>query len=343
MPGVGISQLANYATERDMTLRGLPFLTLKEYLENAGISLSRYTTKEVKTELLRKGGLSRPYTTLDADKDSKMSAEIMKLADLPIEPVMAYFEHIDNIMNYNKPEVLVTLKRSLDVAKPKHPFEDDLKAVVSKTLPEDVLLSSYFGVRKDAGNTALDSYNGLFKQKSNLVVAGVLSEAAGNYLATPALIDNAKPTNAYDVVLSFLKRLPVKMTMGEFYLKMSPDAALKAMEACEAKYPYGGAISLEVLETRLRNAANCPNMKLRPTLLVGVGDYLEASVVGATELSFAPDGIPFLDVRSPFRDKNIIQFWAQYMVATRICTVSPTKFVCNQATNTMPTNLFGDY
>jgi len=267
----------------------------------------------------------------------------MKLADLPIEPVLAYFENFDNIMNFNKPEVAVLLGRPIDPSRPKHPFEAEIKGVVAQTLPEDVLLSAYFGVRKDGGTTALDTYNGIFKQKANLVVAGVLSEANGNYLPTGPLTEADRPTRAYDAIVDFLKAVPLTMKMGAFRLKLSLDAAQRAVMACEAKYPYSGPVTLAVLQDRLRSAAMCPGMALTPTFLVGSGDYLEASVDGATELSFAPDGSPFLDIRTPFRDKNVVQYWAQYLVATRISTISPKRFVCSQAVNTMPEKLFGDY
>lgn len=344
MPNVNVTGLAAYAAERDTTLRGLPYLKLLEVLAAAGIGLSRNETKQTITEMHRKGGVARPYTSADVDLDAKISPELMKLLEIPIDPVLCYFESFDDITNYDKPELAVHYGKKIDNKTYKHPWEQEIRNVVGITIPEDSLLGVYHAVRKNDGTTSLDTYNGLFKQRDNLIAGGYMSAAKGNYIATPALTDAAKPTNAWDVAVAFLKALPLKMKMGTFNFKMSLDAYLKIQEAWEAKFPYSaGSATIPLIEEKLRNAALCQNMQLKPTMLVGMGDYLEASTEDCMEFSFAPDGSPFLRIRDYDRNPNKIQFWAQYKCATRIRTYSPNKFVTNDKSNSMPANLFGDY
>lgn len=342
MPNVNIAGLSAYAAERDTTLRGLPFLLLVEELKAAGITLTRHGVKQTITEVQRKGGISRPYTSAGVT-DAKMSPELMKLMEIPIDPVLCYFESNDDITNYNKAEVAVNYGKVLDNKTFKHPWEQELKKVVATSIPEDALLSAYHGIRKDEGTTSLDAYNGIFKQKDNLIAAGYMSAGKGNYIATPALLEAGLATKAWTVAVDFLKALPLMMRRGSFNFKMSLDAVLKIQDACEAKYPYGGQVTQALLQERLRSATLCPGLNLMPTFLVGTGDYLEASVTDALEFSFAPDGSPFLNIRNIDRNPNIIQFWAQFMCATRINSYSAKKFACNDKVNTMPSSLFGDY
>jgi hypothetical protein len=343
MPNVNIAGLGAYAAERDTTLRGLPYLKLNEDLTAAGIGLSRYDTKHTINEMHRKGGVSRPYTSADVDLDAKMSPELMKLLEIPIDPVLCYFESIDDITNYDKAEVAVNYGRKLDNKTFKHPWEQEIRNVVAISVPEDALLSVYHGVRKDDGTTSLDAYNGLFKQRDNLIAGGYMSAGKGNYIATPALIEVGVATKAWTVAVEFLKQLPLAMKRGSFNFKLSLDACLKIQEACEAKYVYGGQVTQAILQDRLRSASMCPGLVLKPTFLVGTGDYLEASVDDALEFSFHPDGSPFLQIDKFGRNPNKIQFWAQYKCATRIRTFSSKKFVTNDKSNAMPSNLLGDY
>ena len=343
MANVNVAGLASYAAERDTTLRGLPYLKLLEELSAAGIGLSRNETKQTIAEMHRKGGLSRPYTSVSADLDAKISSELMKLLEIPIDPVLCYFESFDDITNYDKPELAVNYGKKLDNKTFKHPWEQEIRNVVGITLPEDSLLGVYHAVRKDDGTTSLDSYNGIFKQRDNMIATGYMSAGKGNYIATAALVEAGVATKAWTVAVEFLKQLPLSMKRGPFNFKMSLDACLKIQEACESKYVYGGQVTQAILQERLRAAAMCPGLVLKPTFLVGTGDYLEASVDVALEFSFAPDGSPFLKIRDYDRNPNKLQFWAQYKCATRIRTLSPKKFVTNDKSNTMPANLFGDY
>jgi hypothetical protein len=101
--------------------------------------------------------------------------------------------------------------------------------------------------------------------------------------------------------------------------------------------------SLEQMLDKLRSDANCPGLKFTTHEALGTGDKLMLIKPGLLHVGVNDDSdSQFVQVRTPYKDPNDVQFWIQAAFDTRIRDVHEKVFQTNEQQNT-GLSLAGDY
>ena len=209
---------------------------------------------------------------------------------------------------------------------------------------EDVIFSMFHGERSEAGTTPATAFNGFYTIYDMLVTAGEIAEAKGNLHTTGAFkAPVAGDSVAYDKLVAFVRAGHPLLRRGEVNLMASSDLIIKARDAFRNKTKNFEYATTEMMIERLRDDAQAPSLKLITHEALGTGDKLTLLKPGVLDFGMGDQGDKeFVQVRTPYKDPNIVQFWMEAAFDTRVNDVHAKMFLTNEQTSTA-VDLAGDY
>lgn len=338
MPTVDISSLAETAIRRQQDLKMLPYAVMKEVLGIHGINLlPGIQNKDVITSFYRKSAIMKPYATNVAISDSDLG----KAEESTLEVHKAYASVKDNIQNYKTtiigPDVLLGKNQSK-----KHPWEMTMLTAIVRTFGEDILDALFPAERDTSEQNPLGAFDGFDTLIDDKVSGGTISVAIGNQVNTstieaPADEDDFDPA---DQLLTFWRSAHPFLRQQKSLLLLPADIAYWYDDAYFNKYKHKPVVD-EFDRTVLHGTGGL--CKIVRSNIMGTGQRIILTVPG--NLDFGMDTISddtFVQVRNPYEDPNLVQFWIQGSYGCRIREVHPKVFQVNGGVPTANA-LSGDY
>ena len=341
-PLVSVASLTRVAAEYNDVLRALPAFQFSEVAQALALNILSVNGKHVQINPRRKAGLLKPYV---AGGDPAMQAEILKFYESVLEPKLVYGAADDNITNYREKKVLSNKGEKVDLQAKKHPLEFYIIKSMIESFGEDVIFNMFHGERSEEGTTPATAFNGFYTIYDMLVTAGEIAEAKGNLHTTGAFVTPASGTDtaAYDKLVAFVRAGNPLLRRGEVNLMASSDLIIKARDAFRNKTKNFEYATTEMMIERLRDDAQAPSLKLITHEALGTGDKLTLLKPGVLDFGMGDQGDKeFVQVRTPYKDPNIVQFWMEAAFDTRVNDVHAKMFLTNEQTSTA-VDLAGDY
>lgn len=339
---INISALKRAAEKYDDTLRKLPYLALTETLDSLDVNLLEVDGKDKIVVYHRKGGLAKPYTV--GASNAVVEGEIGKAIERILEPKECYTALKDHIMNYKNKRVISNKPEKVNNQSKAHPQELLILETKIRTVGEDILSALFFGVRNEEDLSPLGMFDGFNEQINKEITAGEISLAKGNLSETGAIETPADANDmaAFDKLVAFIRSAnPFLRRHGLLYI--TQDALFNAMDALGNKLKYKNALEQEVFLNHLRGITAAPGLRIITHESLGTGSRLVYTAPDNMDFGVGTMGDEqFVQVRSPYEDPNIAQFWMQWSAGTRITSIHPKTFLVNEQTNA-GVDLSGDY
>jgi hypothetical protein len=333
-----ISLLQETAIRYDKDLKLLPLMKLREELGRLGVTLyPNVQNKDVATHFERKGGILRPYST----SQDIANQDVGKALESILEVKTAYASVKDNIKNYQTIAVGPDNLLGKNISK-KHPWNVTMLWAIVATFGEDLLDSLFPGERNDAGTTPLAAFDGFDTKIDTLITSGSIAAAKGNYVSTDTITDpsDSSDTDAYDQLLEFWKSAHPSLRRANSRLLVPWDVYMAYNAAFFNKFKYNPQVD-EYQRTYLHGTGK--KCLIVPSDAMGTGDRVILTIAG--NLHFGMNSLSddqFVQVRDPYEDPNLKQFWIQGDYGTRILTVNEKVFQVNNGTP-VANSLSGDY
>lgn len=344
MGQINTTSLTRVAEQYDPVLRKLPFLVLNETLSAMGINLLEVAGKDVMMQFQRKRGIAQPYV-VTMSPDLTPSTEVGKIVERELETKECFAVLKDHIMNYKGKQILNSLDAQKVNNKLKtHPLEFLIIESKIRTIAEDIIDALFFAERDTTDKSPMGMFDGFFPKLAAEIAAGEISTGKGNMRNTDAIADpaDASDTDAYDILVDFIRGAhPMLRKNGVLYL--SETALFSAQDALGNLLKYKGMLEFDAFLMHLRGVTHSPNLQIVANGAFGTGSRLMLMKPRNLDLGIGTAGDEsFVQIRSPYEDPNILQFWTQWENGTRIQSIHPKEFMCNQRANTS-VEMSGDY
>lgn len=342
-PAINIDALKRYAEQYDPRLRKLPYVSLMETLDKIKVNLIPVDGKDKIVVYHRKGGIARPYHI--GAKNSVSEDELGKAFERVLEPKECYTALKDHIMNYRSKRVISNRPEKVNLQTKDHPLELQIIESKIQTVGEDILNALFFGTRNEDDKSPLGMFDGFNEQINKEITSGDIATAKGNLFATGAIETPSGDDDmeAFDKIVDFLRAAsPFLRQNGILY--MTQDTMFKAMHALGNKLKYKNSLEWEVFLNHLRGLTAAPKLEIIADPIFGNGSRLIYTV--PDNLDFGIDTMgdeQFVQIRAPYEDPNIAQFWMQWKAGTRVTSIHQKTFQVNDQTNTVADLLMGDY
>ena len=324
-------------------LRFLPYAMLSEVLAQHGINLKQVAYKDIVTNAERKGGLIKPYSVGMTIEDTD---EILKFNERTLEVHKAHLSMEENILSYRSAAILNNPQAGTGINQNKeHPLKDLIISNVVKTMTEDILDAMFFMERDTTDKSPFGIADGYFTIMDKDIVAGDISVAKQNLVATGAISapSTGTDTAAFDKVVEFVRAGNPFLLKMPSILVMNFATYNNVVDAYSNKIRYfSGDIGKETIE-RAINAKCNSKVTIVVSHYVGTGDRIFQSVPGNMDFGMNTFGDEaFIEVSRIKKDRNIVNYWAQFDVGARINNIHAKVFKVNDRTNTA-SQLSGDY
>ena len=343
---INIEGLSNAAQKYQPQLQTLPYMILEPVCQEMGINILEVKFKDTRTTYERKGALSRPYASSD-DPDTIVVSEIGKASERHLIVQPSVLPLVENIRNYREKKIVSLGDNGVDNQSKKHPQERLILESVIKTASEDIMSCIYPGQRDDANKSPIAMFDGFDKLVNDDIAAGAVTVAKGNFIE---LGDNPFPAPsgetdfvAYINLIIFIRSLnPYLRKNGMLYI---PDLALfNAQKALANKLRYKDVFSADVFLNYIRGEANAPRLTIKSHEMMGTGDRISCMMPGNMDLGLSTvSDHQFVQVRTPFKDPNLVQYWMQWDAGFRINNVHQKMFAVSDGTPEADLTLSGDY
>jgi len=333
---VNTDDLKNAAVTYDPILRELPYFVLNEIAKKLRINIIEVNGEHVLVNKRRKAGLIRPYTP---GLPLGNQQEIMKFFEAKLKPEKTYAELTDNVTNYDDVKIISAQGNFSDNKTKEHP----LKLIILKdtviSYSEDVAFNMWFAERDEAVASATTAFTGFFPRMDLLLAAGEISAAKDNLRNTGAIV----AATGYDQLVEFIATSNPLLRQANPILYTSEAPLDNALIQYADKVKSHTDPTIEDMIKKLRSDAKCPNLQVVTDPVLGSGDRLTLMLPGLLDLGVNKnaDG-QFVQVRTPYKDPNDVQFWIQASYDTRIRDIHPKLFRMNEQKNTS-VNYAGDY
>lgn len=335
MSAVNITGLQETAIKYQKDFKMLVYFVLAEELGKLGINLIQNVQNKITiTNFLRKHGIAKPYDAANVGN----SSEIAKVEEVTLQVEKAYASVKDSIQNYKTsvvgPDELLGKNKTK-----KHPWEKTMIQTIIKTFGEDTLDALFPAEYDKADQSPQGMFDGFETKIAAAIVSTAISVANGN-LYTSGVITNAViNTLAFDKMLAFyrtshphLRKVPSILMcsneMGDLY----DDAYFNRYNKDPKNDEFGRTI-LSGSNGKCK-IVRSPFMNGQRMILTVPGNFY----FGMDTMSDAE----FVQVRYPYEDPNLVQFWLQADFGTMISSFNEKVFRCNEQVLTA-TTLSGDY
>lgn len=338
MSTVDISLLAETAVRRQQDLKMLPYAILRETLGVHGINLlPGIQNKDVLTSFYRKQGIMKPYSTAVAITD----ADVGKALEMTLEVQTAYASVKDNIQNYKTisvgPDVLLGKNQTKT-----HPWNMVMLMSVVRTFGEDILDALFPAERSTDDQSPTGAFDGFDTLIDGFVSGGEISAGLGNLEATstiaaPADEDDFDPA---DQLLEFWRAAHPQLKITNSNLLVPYSIAEWYDDAYFNKYKHKPVVD-EYNRTELHGTGG--KCKIIRSNVMGTGQRIILTIPG--NLDFGMDTLgdeAFVQVRNPYEDPNLVQFWIQGKYGCRIRELNRKVFQINDG-SPVANALSGDY
>ena len=342
---VTVDGLRKAAEKYDPVLRQLPAYALREAIAALRLNVQKVDMKDVITLERRKSGGTMPYVpgaaiTYQEDMLNYESADLIVYETV--------FKAKENITNYKDVDVQFLGGKPFDNKTKQHPLEYKIIQTMIKTHAEDVMFALFHSERNTAGTNALSCFYSFNSQIDSLISAGKLTAARGNYAPTGAFdapVDS-NDTAAYENLVDFIggAHNMLRSSIGGAPLLYVPENVLVNVRAAyRNKVRAFQMPTMEEVKNQIREDALCPGLEFITHVALGVGHRVMLIKPGLLDLGWNTDAAAqFVQVRNPFEDPNLVQFWLQASYGTRLRDWHEKLFRVNDQTNAC-LDLAGDY
>lgn len=332
-----ISTLQTSAINFQKDLRFLPYAVLAQVLGVLGFNmLPGVQNKDVITEYQRKRGVAKPYSMGVVD-----NSDLGKAKDRTLQVELAYASIKDNIQQYK--QTVVGPDQLLDKNKTKQdPWQLVILTANVRTFAEDIIDALFPAARNTADKSPMGLFDGIDTKIDQEIASGDISLGNGNIISTGAInkpVDN-NDTDAYDQLLEFWRAAHPLLRGANTLMKM-PVGILDAYQSAYfnkfKSKPQVDAYSRITLD------GSGDKCKLVGASCMGIGQRIQLEVPGNVDFGMDTLGDEaFVQVRWPYEDPNLVQFWIQASFGTRIRSIHPKSFQINDG-SPIANALSGDY
>lgn len=341
---INLDLLQRAAVDYDPILRKLPALVLSDFVSAMHFNLAEVDREDRLINMRRAGNLARPYkgTVEQVGGDQLFQPE-----ESVLRVDTGYLALVDNIQNYRDKRLIVKAGNQVDHKSKEHPFEAEILREVVRTFVEDVTAAIPHAKRDENANSPLGIFDGFNTIIDRLIGDEHISKAAGNLVDCA---DIKAPTTGEDVgaltaLVDWLRGLHPMLRNGALDIILTQDTLGAVLDAYENKRKHVGDVTREQLAGYLREKAllqSVPTILTSPVL--GTGSRMIACRPGSITVGISsPSDLQFVQVRQPYTDPNLVQFWMQADFGTRVDDWSAKVFATNGGTIKANDGLVGDH
>lgn len=345
MAGINFTDLQQAAVHYDPVLRYLPHVMLEPFIKAMHFNLQNASVEDRRINMRRKGSLLRPYKGTVTKVEEK---ELLAPEESVLTPRNGYLALVDNLQNYRDKVLVMQAGRTIDNRTKEHPYQREILENVVRTFVEDFTLAiphaKYQSAESPLG--VFDGYNTII---DTLITNTKISEANGNLVKcdeikapTGAGADPLKPLN---ILVGWLRSLNPMLKAGELDIHLPSNILELVIDSFEAKRSYQGDTSVEKLVLYLRDKCGLSyTPSIISTPIMGTGTRMVATRPGNITVGIsAPADLQFVQVRNVDPDPNVVQFWMQADMGTRLDDWNKKVFATNGGTIKSGIALSGDY
>ncbi len=347
MAAVNITGLAREAKNYQKDFRMLPYAVLINALKVLFISMLEVNYKDTIIVEQRRGGIAKPYVAGTID----YAGEISKLIESDLVTVQAYAALKDDIQTYRDKNVLFdAAANKLDNKTKKHPLERQIISKKVITVGEDIIDALFHSTRNEADKSPMGMVDGYDTIITEAITATDISLAKGNLVNTGdglgdvglnAPVDG-NDTLAFDNLIKWLRKYDEKAKNYPAILRIPPATLLNVQDALQNKLSQK-TVEFEDLLKHIQFRSGIPKLSIASHYALGTGDRLHITTPDNFDLGMNTlSDIDFVQVRNPYEDPNLVQFWMQWQIGMRITNLHKRAFMVNEGTPTANA-LSGDY
>lgn len=341
MSAIDITLLQKAAQVYDPDFKVMPHIVLMPSLVELRVRLLNVPNKHTIVEKLRKGGITMPY---DKGEDI-INGSLGKMRERSLQTETSYAAIKDHVKNYKAVDVLFDPTKPLDNKTKKHPLEVMIIRDQITTVGEDILDALFPASRNIADKSPLGMFNGFDTIIDDAIASGEISISEKNLINSGAFTAPATETDtlAWDALVAWMRKASAKFSIGQTCVLRIPIGIYShCSDALANKLRYKDVL-FEDFQRHLQDKANLPKLVVVKHYVLGTGTRLTLQVDGNLDLGMNVVGDEqFVQVRNPWEDPNLVQFWLQFDAGARINSVHPYKFIVNEGTPAA-NSLSGDY
>lgn len=322
----------------------LPFTVLLPVLEALRMSLlDNVLGKDVVIVKERAAGIAGPY---DPNKTLLYRKELARMSERKLEVERCYAVLKEDVTRYGNTQVLYDAEKNrVDNKSKKHPLEIEIIKTVLTIVAEDIVDALFFAKRDVNDPTPLGMVDGIYTLQDALVTAGAVSEALGNLLPCGSLAAPANGTDitAYKSMRDWLRATDQKIKNKPLVLLAPLQVLTNAKDALENKRSGYSDTNYNTLLDALRTDCNLPQLQFGTHYCLGTGTRLTLTTPGNFDIGFNMlSDINFMQIRQPYENANLTQFWIQWEMGERIKNFHKRGFMISDGT-TVSNEMSGDY
>ncbi len=350
---INVEALQRAAVNYQNELARIPIMKLMDAASALKINVISLKENDKVGVLERRGNIMRPYIL---GTELVRIRELARVKEYPLNLAMAYSNLVEDITTYQfekAKKVLSNAGEPVDLKANKHPLEAQVVFAMVSTFGEDTINAMFFAERNEADQSPLGSFDGFFAYLDALTAAGEVSVAKGNLVNSgeiSAPVD-ANDTLAFTRVLAWLRAASPKLRSGRAIWRLSQTAINNITAAYANKVKNFKDPTWEETFAKLKDLCQWQRLEYATHYALGSGGRMtingeyENARSGRDLFDFGINtdaAAQFCQVRAPFENPNLAQFFIQAAYGTRIKGVNPNVFLTNEQTNTA-ISLSGDY
>lgn len=332
---VNVSSLQRTSEQYDPVLRTLPFKALRPRIGEMGFRFLS-TDKELRqANFERKGGIAKPYVVGTEDPTGLADNALGRVKESKLVPEWGFTTLVEDIMNYEDVNLVGNMPEHVNPETKKHPHEVMIIGEVAKTIGEDILDAIYFAERDEEDASPLGLFNGIYPLIDVLVAAGEISTGKGNRFATGDIADvtDEADTTPYTTMVNALRAVNWALKRDGAILKMTETLYFRVLNGLTNKIKYKPQNGFDVLMENLRGDAAFRNLQVSIEPEMGTGTNFLITTRENFDFSLWLDSsAEFVQVRNPFTNPNLVQFWSQWKAGCRLRVHHAKAFMMNDAT-----------
>ncbi len=339
---INVDDLNRAAETYQKDFKILPFAVLMTTIQLLRLRMIKVNNKDILIEEQRKGGLTKPYTP--GSEHEALAIEIKKLQEKTLQVQPSYCAIKDHIMNYKEKQILHDpTADTVNNKTKKHPQEKLIIGNKIKTVAEDIIDALFPAERDVADQSPTGMFDGYDTLIDAAIVAGDLTSGKGNYIDSGDLIAPADDddTNAWDNLVNWIRSSHTRFSKNPV-LRLPIGIYNNCSDALENKFKYKDVV-FDIFLQKLQDKTQRPNLKLVVSDALGTGTRITLTEDGLFDFGMNAFGDEkFVQVRAPYEDPNMVQFWLQFEAGCRINSWHEKAFMANQGTP-VANQLSGDY
>ncbi|MBK5720128.1 hypothetical protein JGH11_04505 [Dysgonomonas sp. Marseille-P4677] len=339
---VKIDDLKREAINYANLLHVLPAFQLNEICKRLKLNIVEVQYEDKRVNKRRKAGVLRPYSS---NVTTGNKQEIMKFFETSLKPELIYAELVDDINSYRPKKLLSNQGEWVNNKTKKHPLEAEILRDVVLSFSEDIAFQVFFAERDESELKPDTAFNGFYPGIDVYIAGGEIASGKNNLRIT-GTFEAPTDENDYDSYLKLVEFVATGHPLMRSYpvILYSAENPLDQALACyKNKVKYYKEPTMADMIERLRQDAKCPKLEVLTDPILGTGDRLTMVQPGLLDIGVnSQSDASFVQVRDPFENPNMVQFWVQAAFGTRLGDVHEKLFRTNEQKSTA-LDFAGDY